>query len=275
MVAPQAILPARRRGLPRPARAYIVVAMSLAVQWSFLAPAAAEVWAYVDAAGQTHLAPTQVDERYHLFYKGDLAGPAAPSDSSAAPAAPGAGIAAEIAPAAAPAGRYAALIDEHARRQAVDPVLVRAIIAVESGFQPAAVSPKGALGLMQVMPATGARYGVGADAARKLLDPATNLQVGTRYLRDLLARYEDDITLALAAYNAGELAVERYRNRVPPYPETMAYVQRVQALLLAWRPPPVAAPPVATPSDHGMPLRGRLKSRLLTRSTTPAALGAP
>ena len=124
---------------------------------------------------------------------------------------------------------YAVLIREAAERYRVDPRLVAAVIDVESGARPTVRSPKGAIGLMQLMPATAQRYGV--RDARRLLDPAVNIDVGTRYLSDLLSLFEGSVELALAGYNAGETAVLRHRNRVPPYPETQEYVQRVLALL--------------------------------------------
>jgi len=104
------------------------------------------------------------------------------------------------------------------------PELVLAVVTVESGFRPEAVSPKGAQGLMQLMPATAAALGV-EDA----FDPAANLKGGVRHLRDLLVRYEGDLPRALAAYNAGEGAVERHRG-IPPYAETRAYVREVLRL---------------------------------------------
>jgi soluble lytic murein transglycosylase-like protein len=117
---------------------------------------------------------------------------------------------------------------------------VKAVIAVESAFEPAAVSSKGALGLMQVMPDTGARYGVAADRKRtleqKLLDPDINVRIGTMYLRDLLALFADDLELALAAYNAGEQAVAHYANQIPPYPETREYVKLVRQFYEYYRP---------------------------------------
>jgi hypothetical protein len=125
----------------------------------------------------------------------------------------------EIGPAAA--GDLERLAEEAARRHGLDPALVRAVVAVESGFQPAAVSPKGAQGLMQLMPATARELGV-ADP----FDAAANLDGGSRYLRSLLARYEGDLAKALAAYNAGMGAVARHRG-VPPYAETRQYVQKV------------------------------------------------
>jgi soluble lytic murein transglycosylase len=108
-----------------------------------------------------------------------------------------------------------------ARANGVDPALVEAVAHVESGLNPTAVSPRGAQGLMQLMPNTARRFQV-ADP----FDVAQNLSGGARYLAELLARY-DDLSLALAAYNAGEAAVERHGRRIPPYPETQAYVPRV------------------------------------------------
>lgn len=104
----------------------------------------------------------------------------------------------------------------------VQPALLKAIIEVESAYNPRARSPKGALGLMQVMPATAARYG-----SFDLYVPEQNIEVGTRYLRDLLALFGGDVRLAVAAYNAGENAVIRHGRRVPPYAETIKYVPMV------------------------------------------------
>ena len=134
----------------------------------------------------------------------------------------------------------ARFIEQHARVENLDPALVKALIAVESSFQPDAVSPTGALGLMQVIPETAARYGVVGDKKRsahqKLLDPAINLRIGTRYLHDLLGLFENNLALALAAYNAGEQAVQSYNKRIPPFPETQEYVKLVQQLYALYRP---------------------------------------
>jgi soluble lytic murein transglycosylase-like protein len=115
----------------------------------------------------------------------------------------------------------ARLAEEASRRYGLDPALVLAVVGVESGFRPAAVSPKGAQGLMQLMPRTAAALGVSDP-----LDPEQNLDAGVRHLESLLKLYNGDLTRALAAYNAGSGAVERHGG-VPPYRETRAYVKRV------------------------------------------------
>ena len=121
---------------------------------------------------------------------------------------------------------------EAAKLHNIDPALVHAVIQVESAYNVKAVSPKGAVGLMQLMPATGLRYGV---SAKQLRSPADNIRAGTRYLAELLQMFGGDVKLALAGYNAGEGAVLKYGNRVPPYRETQAYVPRVLAFYERWR----------------------------------------
>lgn len=116
---------------------------------------------------------------------------------------------------------FGSLIEESARRHGVDPSLVAAVIEQESGFRPDAVSPRGARGLMQLMPATGRWMG-----ARDLHDPAQNIDAGARYLKYLEMRFEGDVVRQLAAYNAGEGTVARYGG-VPPYRETRRYVRTV------------------------------------------------
>ena len=137
---------------------------------------------------------------------------------------------------------FAKLIDVAARDAALDPALVHAVISIESGYNAAARSPKGALGLMQVLPETAARYGV-TNAGRS---PAANLKAGTLYLSDLLQMFDNRMDLALAAYNAGENAVLRYGERIPPYRETQLYVPAVLARYLEWREPLPVVAPVAT-----------------------------
>ncbi len=124
--------------------------------------------------------------------------------------------------AAAPPGLdLETLIAETARRHNLNPALVRSVVAVESAFQPNAISPKGAQGLMQLMPQTARSLGV-ADP----FDPGQNLDGGTRHLKELVARYGGNLHLALAAYNAGQGAVQKHRG-VPPYRETRSYVKKV------------------------------------------------
>jgi soluble lytic murein transglycosylase len=119
---------------------------------------------------------------------------------------------------------FDALIVEHARRNNLRPDLVRAVVQVESAFDPHARSPKGAAGLMQLMPGTMREFGV-TDA----YDPAENVRAGTAYLRQLVDRYEGNEELALAAYNAGPTAVDRH-DGVPPYRETQQYVEKIGGL---------------------------------------------
>jgi hypothetical protein len=123
------------------------------------------------------------------------------------------------------------LIQRLAQQYSVDPHLVRAIIMVESNFDPHAVSRAGAQGLMQLMPDTAARYRV-----EDPFDPHANIEGGIRYLRDLLRLFPSDLRHVLAAYNAGEGAVQQYGG-IPPYPETQRYVERVLALYGAALPP--------------------------------------
>ena len=122
-----------------------------------------------------------------------------------------------------PEGPYGMLIRDAAKRHGVDEKLIQHVIAVESNFNPRAVSHRQASGLMQILPQTAARYSVA-----NIFDPAQNIEAGTRYLKELLERYRGDLKLALAAYNAGPEMVERYGG-VPPFRETRNYVRQITA----------------------------------------------
>ena len=124
-----------------------------------------------------------------------------------------------------PATTFREAVDQIARRHDLPPQLVHSVIRVESNYNPYAVSPKGALGLMQLVPGTARRFGVS-----NVFNPAENIEGGARYLRYLLDLYKGDYQLALAAYNAGEGAVSRHGG-VPPYPETVNYVHQVRKRL--------------------------------------------
>lgn len=151
-----------------------------------------------------------------------------------------------------------AMIDRHATAKGLDPALVHAVIRAESDYRSDAVSPKGAIGLMQVMPATGKRFGVS-----NLDVPERNLKAGTTYLRHLLDRY-DNVPLALAAYNAGEGAVSRFGNKIPPYPETQGYVQ---GILRAYQRDLVPETPIPRAYAEGV--------RLVTEDLAPYRLISP
>ncbi|MTV55820.1 lytic transglycosylase domain-containing protein, partial [Pseudoduganella buxea] len=153
------------------------------------------------------------------------------------------------------------LVERLAPRYQIDPALALAIIAVESGFRPNAVSPRNAQGLMQLIPDTARRFGV-VDA----FDPESNVRGGMAYLRWLLVRFNNDVRLVAAAYNAGENAVRRHGG-VPPFPETRAYVQRIASLystpVHAYRAPAPAAAAQRLPTAFpGLP-----SSRLSATST--------
>lgn len=211
-------------------------------------PARADLWVFADESGKTHFAKEQIDSRYQLFYKGKTNLDVPPPPIPIPPDFEGAGEIIRMRVTGHPnVARFAPLIERHAQANGLDPYLVKAVVAVESAFDPRAVSPKGAIGLMQVIPATGERYGLATDTRQtveqKLLDPATNIRIGTRYLAYLMQRFDRDSTLALAGYNAGEQAVERFERRVPPFAETRAYVKLVQQFRDWFAPPPSPVTP--------------------------------
>jgi len=171
-------------------------------------PARADIYSFVDSAGVTHYSNVPTDPRYSFLF----ATPGARTESGDA-----------YSPKLlAKASQYDLIIEKAAANYSIEPNLLRAVIVVESGFNARALSKKGAIGLMQLMPATARLYG-----AANAYDPQQNVRAGARYLRSLLDRYRADLKLVLAAYNAGEDAVERNGGRIPPYKETQAYVPRV------------------------------------------------
>ena len=139
---------------------------------------------------------------------------------------------------------FAREVEAAARKSSLDAALVHAVIHVESRHQPKAVSPKGAIGLMQVLPGTAARYGI-ADPGRS---PQVHLRAGTLYLRDLMDLFGPRLDLVLAAYNAGEGAVMRHAMKIPPYPETRQYVRDVLEKYRSWGGSPNVQAPLPPPS---------------------------
>lgn len=201
----------------------------------------ADMWTYVDAQGVKHFASSQLDARYKLMFRGIPA----PDGVAANEAVSLAGVLRM--PSLGASGRTVAslalspgfmaikpLVRAAADANQLDMSLLQAVIATESGFVASAVSPKGAVGLMQVMPATAQRYGVTSDGggtvSAKLADPKTNIHTGARYLRDLVNLFPGQLELAVAAYNAGEGAVQKAGNKIPNFKETQNYVRSVMHL---------------------------------------------
>jgi len=258
-------------GLSRFARRVRLSALGVALSALHLG-AHADLWTYVDDKGITHFAASQVDERYQLFYKGSDAGKLNLTQGGAAAAAlapepkqPRVGLKAKKGEPKFEVPRRFANIDssksyknvqKHMRAAAkthqVDYELLKAVIAAESGFDPEAVSPKGAVGLMQLMPPTAQQYGVVADrdgrkdrkgnplpvrsVEEKLTDPQININAGARYLAYLIKLFKGELELAVAAYNAGEGAVQRAGNKIPNYKETQGYVRTVMGLYGVFKP---------------------------------------
>lgn len=224
-----------------------------------IAPARADVWGFIDEKGVSHFAAEQLDARYELFFRGNTT--LETRDGTLAPATPSRGTARpvsvptdqpklvayfEVAPGFRTVKR---MLREASITHNIDYELLKALIATESGFDASAVSPKGAVGLMQVMPATAGRFGVAADkrttVEQKLADPATNIRTGARYLSYLIQLFPGQLELALAAYNAGEGAVQRAGNRIPNFKETQNYVSTVMQLYALLKPPASLALPPA------------------------------
>jgi Transglycosylase SLT domain len=197
--------------------------MMLGAAGLFPAAAAAD-YAVLRSGARLHITGYERDgERVHLTVDGGTVSVAAADLVAVEPEEHFAAVpAAVIAP-----GPFGNLIHAAAEKHGVDESLIRWVIAVESNFNPRAVSRKRAQGLMQLLPATAAVYSVA-----NIFDPAENIDAGTRYLKDLLARYRGDLRLALAAYNAGPEMVERYGG-VPPFPETQKYVRVITGHMAA------------------------------------------
>jgi soluble lytic murein transglycosylase-like protein len=241
---------------------YFVMPYSLGaiLMLGVMLPVQADVWGYMDDKGVAHFASEKLDARYELYFKGNTSFDT--RDGVLPHADPAAAIKASPAANAAtrnttvPTGKSKLLtffevspnfkaVRHHMRESAqtynIDFELLQALIATESGFDTHAVSPKGAIGLMQLMPPTAQRYGVSGDAKtpieKKLTDPKINIKAGSRYLRDLINMFPGKLELALAAYNAGEGAVQRYGNKIPPFKETQNYVITVMQIYHSLKPP--------------------------------------
>jgi soluble lytic murein transglycosylase-like protein len=224
----------------------------------------ADMWIFTDAQGVKHFASSQLDQRYKLMFKGTpapITGEAegtgsAPMDARLV----GSPVGASKNLAAMEASPRFMAVKEHlhtaANANQLDVALLQAVITAESGFNPSAVSPKGAVGLMQVMPATAERYGLANDqrgtVSAKLTDPKTNIHTGARYLRDLINMFPGQLELAVAAYNAGEGAVQKAGNKIPNYAETQNYVRSVMQLYRRLNPLARVAPaPAASARVQG------------------------
>jgi hypothetical protein len=243
-------------------------------------PARADVWGYVNAQGTAHFSSTQLDERYELFFRGGESFNAGNAGSTGN-AATGPGLLGkppkllaffDISP------NYKAvkhLLREASLTHGIDYELLQALIATESGFDTHAVSPKGAVGLMQLIPPTAERYGVRADKTsaieKKLTDPRINIRAGSRYLSYLIKLFPGQLELALAAYNAGEGAVQRAGNKIPNYPETKNYVKTVMQLYNHLKPPVAmtASGRVRMEMMGGTPGRGNMVPLKVVSSPSP------
>jgi soluble lytic murein transglycosylase-like protein len=192
----------------------------LLLQWLFgcglVAHAADGVYAFTANDGSVSLSNVPADDRYQVLIAGQNNN--APVVALAAPVV----VVQKPHHLLADKARYKRIVDDAARSYGLDSALLHAVISVESRYDPTVVSKTGAVGLMQLMPATARRYGV-TDS----FDAEQNLHGGAKYLRDLLLMFDNDVSLALAAYNAGESAVIKHGNHIPPNRETRKYVPKV------------------------------------------------
>lgn len=222
-------------------------ALALLLAMGQHAACAADIFGYIDEKGVAHFAAEKLDSRYQIFFKGGQSFDTANGLGRRGKADAVSGM---VPPAsqtlmalfeASPSYKIAkTALRDASQRHAIDYELLQALIAAESGFDAQAVSPKGAIGLMQLMPATAQRYGVQSDkkgsVETKLFDPRVNIAAGSRYLRDLISMFPGELDLAIAAYNAGEGAVQRAGNKIPNYKETQNYVKTVLQLYAYLKP---------------------------------------
>jgi hypothetical protein len=205
-------------------RPHFAFAVLSAVLFSaaYIQHAYADIYSYTDANGVTHFTNVpQIDKRYKLVYKDTLSAPQ-PISKIKGVSGLGSNTYAPWKPSKDDLTKYSALIETHARAAGIEPALVHAVIRAESGYNANALSPKGARGLMQLMPDTAKRFGV-----TNIDDPKQNIQGGIKYLAELLRMFNNNLELALAGYNAGEGAVAKAGNKVPNFNETIAYVPKV------------------------------------------------
>ena len=243
----------------------------------------ADVYGFIDDKGVAHFAAERVDARYELFFKGgesfDTQQGVVSKNASKNAAVTANSTPESVASIAAKDkvnSKIQAYFDvspsfkavRHHMRDAaktyrIDFELLQALIVAESGFDPLAVSPKGAIGLMQLMPDTAKRFGVNADkknsVEQKLRDPKTNINAGAKYLRTLINMFPGQMELAIASYNAGEGAVQKYGNKIPPYKETQNYVKTVVQTYLALKPPVVIASLRNAAATENTPTRIRMQ----------------
>lgn len=202
-----------------PVRTFVILT-ALSVGLIAAAPVRADIFAYTDDSGVTHFSNVPDNQRYRLYMR-------TPKPAAAVP------LVQDNRKAVfdvANQRRYSPYVAEAARANQVDAALVHAVISAESGYNPNALSSKGAAGLMQLMPDTARRYGV-----TNPYDPAQNIDGGVRYLRYLMQLFNNDLRLAVAAYNAGEKTVIKYGYRIPPYRETALYVPKVLGFYQKYR----------------------------------------
>jgi hypothetical protein len=261
---------------------YLIAACAILTGAMTTFNAHADVWVRMDETGVGHFARERLDERYVLYYrapapKAEGSGAVAGAQSTERPPS-----LEEYSPKLAAffqsSPRYRKikpLLAEASRSYGVDVELLQALIAAESAFNPAAVSDKGAIGLMQVMPDTARRFGIDSDQwlsiETKLADPRINVHIGSRYLRLLLNMFPGRLDLALASYNAGEGAVIKAGNAIPKYKETQEYVAMVTELYGVLKPPPTSE----TLRSNGRVKRQYAPGVALSGSRDPYALVIP